>query len=155
MSWFGLGAPAEATHRITFQTKPDSDKIARIAGKIAELLGNDTVGASKGDSVVITNAIGNELYRMDLTSEGLTSATKQYMLLMPAKLKNALGTNIKQFGEYIATEGALEYPSSGGGRKGRKGKKQTKKSKKTKNTKKSNKTSKKSKKSKKSKSRKH
>jgi hypothetical protein len=155
--------------KITFRTQPDNDKATRIGTKIVELLGDSSlVLAVKGTTINIEKPgqLGvavTTVYSMPLKEEskisiplfGMERTETPYYYEMPNNLMEALRSKVRNnengmqlFGKYIVDEGAVIYPSSGGGRrKSKTAKKSKSKSKSRKASKKSKKSAKKSKKS--------
>lgn len=106
--------------RVTFGTQPDADKLTRIATALQNALTGEIVTYKAGgwlgsDAIQVTNDIGNVLYTLSVSGEGLRGGAKQWVIVIPAALRAKL--NWEGLGDFFASQGAIEYPSAaqGGG----------------------------------------
>ena len=126
-----------ATGKVTFSTKPDEGKLTRIAEEFTARLGASEKkavyvagGMFSSASINILNPIGSVLHSMPLGVEGARSGTQQYYFVIPEPVRKML--NWEGLGAFLASQGAIEYPSSavGGYRRKHKGRRRTLKGKK-------------------------
>ena len=125
------------TGKVTFGTQPDEGKLTRIAEELTLRLGTSEKravyvagGFFSTPSINILNPIGDVLHRMPVDSEGIQSGARQYYFVIPLEVRSMLKWD--GLGEYFASQGAIEYPSSavGGYRRKHKGGRRTLKGKK-------------------------